>query len=243
MNENRALILSDATASHRAATDAAGLCRDLVLKTAMKIQGRRYVQVEGWQTIANAFGCVASAKNVQRIEGGFTAIGQIIRLADGVVIAEAEGYVGDDESTWSKRPVFARRAMAQTRAMSRACRSAFAFVVTLMDAGLETTPAEEMTHVIEERSVAIDRKNVAAKVVEVAAVPRIEEQSPSEVYDKAAAAIERAKSVDRCEALRETLDTRLSEGLLTKFEFDGLLTLLHRRTGQLIDLSQEQVTA
>ena len=243
MNENRALILSDATASHRAATDAAGLCRDLVLKTAMKIQGRRYVQVEGWQTIANAFGCVASAKNVQRIEGGFTAIGQIIRLADGVVIAEAEGYVGDDESTWSKRPVFARRAMAQTRAMSRACRSAFAFVVTLMDAGLETTPAEEMTHVIEERSVAIDRKNVAAKVVEVTSVPRIEEQSPSEVYDKAAGAIVRAKSVDRCESIRAMLDERLASKLLTNFEFDGLVTLLHQRIGTLIDAGQEQVSA
>lgn len=35
-------------------------------------------------------------------------------------------------------------AQAQTRAISRACRSAFAFVVTYMDAGLETTPAEEV---------------------------------------------------------------------------------------------------
>jgi len=241
MNENRALILSDATASHRAATDAAGLCRDLVLKTAMKIQGRRYVQVEGWQTIANAFGCVASAKNVQRIEGGFTAIGQIIRLADGVVIAEAEGYVGDDESTWSKRPVFARRAMAQTRAMSRACRSAFAFVVTLMDAGLETTPAEEMTHVIEERSVAIDRKNVAAKVVEVAAVPRLEAELDNDVFTKAAGAIERAKTVDRCETIRAMLDERKASGLLTSFEFDDLVGQLHQRIGQLIDAGQEAV--
>ena len=241
MNENRALILSDATASHRAATDAAGLCRDLVLKTAMKIQGRRYVQVEGWQTIANAFGCVASAKNVQRIEGGFTAIGQIIRLADGVVIAEAEGYVGDDESTWSKRPVFARRAMAQTRAMSRACRSAFAFVVTLMDAGLETTPAEEMTHVIEERSVAIDRKNVAAKVVEVTSVPRLEEQPVSDVFAKAAGAIERAKSVDRCESIRAMLDERKASKLLTNFEFDDLVAQLHARIGTLIDAGQEVI--
>ena len=241
MNENRALILSDATASHRAATDAAGLCRDLVLKTALKIQGRRYVQVEGWQTIANAFGCVASAKNVQRIEGGFTAIGQIIRLADGVVIAEAEGYVGDDESTWSKRPVFARRAMAQTRAMSRACRSAFAFVVTLMDAGLETTPAEEMTHVIEERSVAIDRKNVAAKVVEVTSVPRLEEQPVSDVFAKAAGAIERAKSVDRCESIRAMLDERKASKLLTNFEFDDLVAQLHARIGTLIDAGQEVI--
>jgi hypothetical protein len=52
--------------------------------------------------------------------------------------------VGDDERTWSKRDEYAKRAMAQTRAISRACRSAFAFVVTMMDAGLETTPAEEV---------------------------------------------------------------------------------------------------
>jgi hypothetical protein len=36
--------------------------------------------------------------------------------------------------------------MAQTRAMSRAARSVFAHVVVLMDAGLETTPMEEMEH-------------------------------------------------------------------------------------------------
>src|SRR3546814_8677098 len=34
--------------------------------------------------------------------------------------------------------------MAQTRAISRACRSAFAHVVVMMKAGLETTPAEEI---------------------------------------------------------------------------------------------------
>jgi hypothetical protein len=45
---------------------------------------------------------------------------------------------------WAKRPMFARRAMAQTRAISRACRSAFAHVVILIDRSLGTTPAEEM---------------------------------------------------------------------------------------------------
>ena len=145
-------------ASHRAATNAAGLCRELVVKTASQIQGKRYVQVEGWQAIANTFGCVASARDVERIEGGFRATGQVIRLSDGKVLAEAEGFVGDDEKTWASRPVFARRAMAQTRAMSRACRAAFAFVVTLMDAGLETTQAEEMTHVVDSEPVAVRPK-------------------------------------------------------------------------------------
>jgi len=131
---------------HRQATEVASLCKEIVTKTAQNIQGRRYVRVEGWQSVANAFGCVASAKDVERTETGFRAIGQVRRMDSGVVICEAEGFVGDDERTWSKRDEYAKRAMAQTRAISRACRSAFAFVVTMMDAGLETTPAEEVPH-------------------------------------------------------------------------------------------------
>lgn len=80
----------------------------------------------------------------EQIEGGISARGLVRRIADGLVIGEAEGFVGDDEKTWANRALFARRAMAQTRAMSRAARSVFAHVVVLMDAGLSTTPAEEM---------------------------------------------------------------------------------------------------
>jgi hypothetical protein len=153
---------------YRASTDAAGLCREIVLQTAMEIQNRKYVKVEGWQAIAIAHGCTASARDVERVEGGVRAIGEIRRMSDGAVIAEAEGFVGEDEATWyggtvrawrwgerrgekvwydkelPKRPDYAIRAMAQTRAISRACRSAFAHVVVLIDANLSTTPAEEV---------------------------------------------------------------------------------------------------
>jgi hypothetical protein len=130
--------------SMRQATDVAGVCRQIVLTTARNIQGRKYVQVEGWQSIAVAYGCVASARDVEAIAGGIRAVGEVRRMADGAVVATAEGFVGDDEPTWAKRPLYARRAMAQTRAISRACRSAFAFVVTLIDGNLSTTPAEEV---------------------------------------------------------------------------------------------------
>jgi hypothetical protein len=129
---------------YRTSTDAAGLCKDIVAKTARSIQGRKYVQVEGWQAIALAHGCTASAGAVERVETGFRAIAKITRMRDGMAIATAEGFVGDDEKTWASRPEYARRAMAQTRAISRACRSAFAHVVVMMNAGLETTPAEEI---------------------------------------------------------------------------------------------------
>ena len=131
-------------AYERQAREVAAICKDIVTKTAQQIQGRKYVRVEGWQSIANTYGCVASSRDVERTETGFRAIGQVRRVDTGAVICEAEGFVGDDERTWAKRDEYARRAMAQTRAISRACRSAFAFVVTYMDAGLETTPAEEV---------------------------------------------------------------------------------------------------
>ncbi len=128
----------------RAATDVAGVCGAIVKQTAQAIQGRKYVRVEGWQAIATAYGCVASARDVERTPTGFRAIGEVRRMSDGAVLAGAEGFVGDDESTWANRPEYAKRAMCQTRAISRACRSAFAFVVVMIDASLSTTPAEEV---------------------------------------------------------------------------------------------------
>ena len=136
--------LQHTAANYRMATDVAGLCKEIVVKSAINIAGKKYVRAEGWQAIATAHGCVASARDVERVEGGIRAVGEVRKVSDGTVIATAEGFVGDDEPMWQKRPEYAKRAMCQTRAISRACRSAFAHVVVLMDAGLSTTPAEEV---------------------------------------------------------------------------------------------------
>ncbi len=128
----------------RQATNAASLCKEIVMKTACNIQGKKYVKCEGWQSIAVAHGCILSATNVEAIEGGWRATGEVRRMDTGAIIATAEGFVGKDESTWGGRKEYACRAMAQTRAMSRAARSAFAHVVVMIDAGLSTTPAEEV---------------------------------------------------------------------------------------------------
>ena len=136
-------------ANIKRSTDVAGACKEIVTRTSIKIQNRKYVPVEGWMAIATAHGCNLSALDVKQVDGGISARGIVRRISDGVILGEAEGFVGDDEKTWANRPLFARRAMAQTRSMSRAARSVFAHVVVLMDAGLETTPAEEMGHEIE----------------------------------------------------------------------------------------------
>jgi len=128
----------------RQATDVAGACREIVKATAQRIGNRDYVRVEGWQSIAVAHGCVASARDVERTDEGWKCIGEVRRMDNGQVIATAEGFLGFDEEMWAKRPTYAQRAMCQTRAISRACRSAFAHVVVLIDRNLSTTPAEEV---------------------------------------------------------------------------------------------------
>lgn len=134
-------------ALHKQATDVAGAVREFAIRRCVTIQGKKYPPVEVWQAVANAFGCVASSTGVDMIEGGIRAVGEVRRISDGKLLATGEGFVGDDEKTWASRPMFARRAMAQTRSISRACRAAFAFVVPMIDEGLQTTPSEEMESV------------------------------------------------------------------------------------------------
>jgi hypothetical protein len=154
-------------------TDVAAVCGEIVKKTALQIKGRQYVRVEGWMAIATAHGCVAGSRDVEKVEGGFRAIGEIRRMTDGALLATAEGFCGEDEvvwfggkdqggKTWKKRPDFAIRAMASTRAISRVCRSAFSHVVVLIDADLSTTPAEEMADVIDVIDVSETERPVAS---------------------------------------------------------------------------------
>lgn len=145
---------NDAAEITRRESDIAGLCKAIVLKTSVEIQGKKYVKVEGWQSIATAHGCVAGCRDVEKVSGGYRAIGELHRVSDGQLIASAEGFIGEDEPVWfggtsgkrtyEPRPMYAIRGMCQTRSISRVCRSAFAHVVVLMDAGLSTTPAEEV---------------------------------------------------------------------------------------------------
>ena len=136
-----------ANAQHNQA--AANACREIVLRTAQAIQGHRYIRVEGWQAIANALGFFVGAGEVRRevdAQGtvtGWTAAGYV-RDREGRTIATGEGYVGRDEKRWSTAAEYACRAMAQTRAQSRAARGAFAFIAVMVDANLKTTPAEEV---------------------------------------------------------------------------------------------------
>lgn len=105
------------------------------------INGKKYVKVEGWTTLAIMMGVVAREVSTSEDNGIYTAVVELVRMSDGACISRASAECGE-EAPWNKRPRYARRSMAQTRATGKACRLAFSWVMSL--AGYEPTPWEEM---------------------------------------------------------------------------------------------------
>lgn len=127
------------------ATEAADALAKVIKakKLFSSIQGKEYVRVEGWTTLATMMGCLPREVTMTRDEKGtYTATVELVRMSDGAVLTRASAECGMDEPTWKTRADYARRSMAATRAVSKACRLAFSWVMVL--AGYEATPSEEI---------------------------------------------------------------------------------------------------
>jgi len=110
-----------------------------------RIQGKKYVRVEGWETLGAMLGESAMERpgSVKRwADGTYIAAVDIIRNRDGKIVGGASHMCGMDEPLWAARSLYARRSMALTRATGKAFRIRHAWIIAL--AGYETTPAEEM---------------------------------------------------------------------------------------------------
>lgn len=111
-------------------------------KLYVPISGKKYVRVEGWSTLGAMLGVTPrEVSTTMHEDGTFEAMVEIVR-SDGQVVGRGSAICGMDEPTWSKRPAYARRSMAITRATGKAFRLAYSWIMTL--AGYEATPAEEV---------------------------------------------------------------------------------------------------
>ena len=134
----------------RQATEEANVLAEVIegQKLFTVIQGKRYVRVEDWTTLATLRGCLPREVAVHEMpEGRYVAEVELIRMSDGMILTRASAECGGDgDNIWRGRPANARRSMAITRATGKACRIAFAWVLSLAGR-YETTPAEEMDFV------------------------------------------------------------------------------------------------
>jgi hypothetical protein len=112
----------------------------------VRIQGRDYVRIEGWQVLCHL--CNLPLPSIVELrredrEGGYVYVAEAL-LAYGGREYRAYGICASDEPNWRGRPEFQLASMAQTRAAGKVLRLMLGWVMTL--AGYEPTPAEEMVH-------------------------------------------------------------------------------------------------
>ena len=112
------------------------------------VGGKSYMNVGGGIAVAQALGYTISCGPVERVTGedscGFYRSTASLIDHNGIVVATAEGYLGDDEQMWANRPLYARRSMCQTRSEAKLCRANFGALYIMLGADSDT-PAEEMS--------------------------------------------------------------------------------------------------
>lgn len=115
-------------------------------KKKLIFNGKTYLEYEDWQTVGRFYGVTARVREVKHVQygdvQGFEAFAEAVLVGSGQVISAADSMCLNDETNWSRKPLFQLRSMAQTRACAKALRNVLAWVVVL--AGYQPTPAEEM---------------------------------------------------------------------------------------------------
>ena len=141
------IVKIDTATTLSLAEDLARLVKEK--KLSIQIQGKDYMQLEGWQYAGLAMGIVPIANDPIKIETKvpgetkYSCSVNLIRVATGEIIGHGFGLCSSLEPTKRSFQEYAIASMAQTRAIAKAFRNSLAFLSKV--AGFEATPAEEMS--------------------------------------------------------------------------------------------------
>lgn len=137
------------------ATEVANRLKDIVEKAKLynmipsKQGPRKYVRAEGWTAMIAMLGVFPSSVYCHRLDRTKDEIAYeakiILKHLSGHQLGAGEAICSSNEKNWAGRDEYAIKSMAQTRAVGKACRLSFSWIMAL--AGYEATPAEEMDNV------------------------------------------------------------------------------------------------
>lgn len=117
-------------------------------KLSTNIQGKQYVNVEGWQFAGLQLGMVPIVVEVENIsitdEIKYRCRVELKRLSNNEIIGMGIAICSNKEYSKKKFDEYAILSMAQTRAIGKAYRNLLAWLMKA--AGFEATPAEEMDY-------------------------------------------------------------------------------------------------
>ncbi|WP_375419477.1 hypothetical protein [uncultured Hymenobacter sp.] len=151
------------------AKDLAKFIKDNKLTT--NVQGKEFVNVEGWQYAGSRLGIVPIVDHVINVstdtEMKYQAKVTLFDLRSQHTVGAGFAVCSNKESGKKFYQEFAIMSMAQTRAIGKAYRNCLAWIIRA--AGYEPTPAEEMDY----------NTNVATTAATPAAAPAVAQQAPA----------------------------------------------------------------
>ncbi|RDC62257.1 hypothetical protein AHMF7616_00848 [Adhaeribacter pallidiroseus] len=150
-------------------------------KLYQNIQGKEYVNVEGWQYAGSRLGILPVVEHVINVstdtELKYQAKVNLLNLRTEQVVGAGFAICSNKEQGKKYYQEFAIASMAQTRAIGKAYRNILAWIIRA--AGYEPTPAEEMDYSgnnqeapkVEQPQVAVEPKAMKAVPVEAEKQP------------------------------------------------------------------------
>lgn len=128
------------------------------------IQGKEYVNVEGWQYAGSRLGILPVVESLTNVgdeqEMKYQAKVNLLNLRTEQIVGTGFAVCSNKESGKKYYQEFAIASMAQTRAIGKAYRNILAWIIRA--AGYEPTPAEEMDYLAQEQDTKPRAQVVAA---------------------------------------------------------------------------------
>lgn len=148
------------------ATELASFIKEMKLST--NVQGKEFVNVEGWQYAGSRLGIVPivrETKDLSFSEDGkqiirFEARVELLDLRSQQVIGAGEAECDNTESGKKFYARYAIKSMAQTRAVGKAYRNCLAWIIKA--AGYNPTPSEEFVTLSDACFEALSAPNMTA---------------------------------------------------------------------------------
>ncbi|MGV3586452.1 MAG: hypothetical protein ACO1OF_05585 [Adhaeribacter sp.] len=148
-------------------------------KLYQNIQGKEYVNVEGWQYAGSRLGILPVVEHVINVstdtELKYQAKVNLLNLRTEQVVGAGFAICSNKEQGKKFYQEFAIASMAQTRAIGKAYRNILAWIIRA--AGYEPTPAEEMDYNGNTPEVKVEQQPVATKP----AIKAVPEDAPQTV--------------------------------------------------------------
>ena len=165
------------------------------------IQGKQFVNVEGWQFAGAALGLMPIITNTQDLSNEttikFMATCEVRNITSGSVVAVGIALCSNAEKTKRYFDEYAILSMAQTRAIGKAYRNLLAWLMKA--AGFEATPAEEM-------DFADNKADSKKPVVQEVEVEEVVEVDRMELIKQITACTKNKELVDLYYAYKQYID-------------------------------------